>query len=104
MADLPRARELQHLEMPDQVRPRIGKRRLDRIADPGLCCKMDNLVEFLGSKQCFHAGTVANVQLHKTEIGVTGESGQPAFLQADFVIVVHVVEADDLVAPCQEAN
>jgi hypothetical protein len=97
------AAALEDVDEADQVAVDIGVGVLDRIADTGLRSEVDHLVELLGGKKLLHAGPVGDVQLDEAESGMAGQSGQPAFLEADRIVVVQVVEADDFIAARQEA-
>lgn len=88
----------------DDIAVDIGVRVLQGIANAGLGSQVDDLVEFLGGEQCFHSDPVTDIEFDEAEVGMAGQPGQPAFLEADVVIVIHVVEADDLVAPRQQAQ
>ena len=47
MRDVARPRQLENVEVPDQVRLDIGARILDRVANTGLRAEMNDAIELL---------------------------------------------------------
>ena len=88
----------------DDIALDVSVRILQGIANAGLGGQVDDLVELLVGKQLVHAGTVGHVELDEAEAGQRSQALQTALLERDFVVIVQIVEADDLVAAGQEAQ
>ena len=98
------AAAFENIDEADEIAVDIGMRVQQGVAHAGLGGKVDDLVEFLGGEQRLHAGTVTDIQFDEAEFRVFGQSLEAAFLEADVVIIVEIVEADDLVATRQQAQ
>ena len=104
MLDLPVSRDFQQVEMADQVGAHIGMRVLNRIAHPRLRAEMDDAVEVSAGERGGEARHVGEILVVKGEAIAAGfaKAGKARLLQANIVIGVEIVDADDLIAPRQE--
>jgi hypothetical protein len=97
-------RELEHVEVADQVRVNVGVRVFDRIADAGLGAEMDDLVEPLAGGGRGQRRIVGKIDLQERETVVPPVQLRKAIaFQLGAVIIVDVVEPDHLLAPGHEA-
>ena len=69
-----------------------------RVAHTGLRAEVDHALELLLREQLRHAGAVGEIELHEAEPWLPLELREARLLEADVVVVVQVVEADDVVA------
>ena len=101
--------DLEHVEEADEVGVDVGARVLDGVPDAGLRGEVHDDVGPDAVEELLHRRLVGEVTPHELEppageavrVGVLrfparrlGEHPQPVFLDADVVVVVHVVEAD----------
>ena len=98
------AAAFEHVHEADDVAVDVGVRVLQRIAHAGLRGEVDHAVEATGLEELRHARTVGHVELDEAEALVRRQPRQPGLLEADVVVVVEVVEADDLIAARQQAQ
>lgn len=104
MADIVVAAALEHIDETDDIAVDIGMGILQRIAYPGLGGKMGHPVEASGGKQLRHARPIGQVQFQESEGPVLLQPGQARLLQADIIIVVQIVDADNRVAIGEQAH
>ena len=95
------ARQFQHDGLAHDVGGNIGKRVLQRIADPRLCRQVYDAGDVLIS-QGHHRVLVGDIGLAKREVLVGGKLRQAGILQARVVIVAEIVDAHDDIAPRQQ--
>ena len=78
-----------------QVGVYVGVRVGDAVAHAGLGGQVDHDVRLVDLEQDLDHGFIGDIGLDKREIGVFLQLGQAGLLDADIVVVVHVVDADD---------
>ncbi len=98
MADRVAATGLDDVREADQVAARVRAGVDERVADAGLRGEVQHAVEARVGEQPRDAVGVGDVELLEAEAGQRLELRQPVALQADVVVVVQVVDADDVVA------
>ena len=90
--------------MPHQIGLDIGMRVLDRIPHPRLRAEMDDAVEVLAFEhlgELGHAGEVLLVE-GKAIAAHFAQGSKAILLEADLIIVVDVIDADNAVAAREE--
>src|SRR5689334_10242450 len=97
---LPLAGQLEHVAMPDQVRPNVSIGVLDTIAHARLGPQVDDVVESVGVSEPLQRLGIREVDAREPEaIAVLAlKATEARLLQRGIVIVVEIVDADDLVA------
>ena len=102
MLDAMVAAAFEHIGEANQIAVDIGMGVFDRIAHPGLRGQMHDAVELVHCKQRGHAGTVGHVELDEIKAGLGRQTRQPVMLERRVVIVVQIIQADHLIAACQQ--
>ena len=64
---------------------------------------MDDSLETFTGEQRSHRRPVGNIHLDEAKIALPRQAGQPGVLEANVVLIVDVVDADDRVTATQEA-
>jgi hypothetical protein len=97
-------RNLEHVDVADEVRLDIGARVLDRIAYAGLRAEVDDAIEFASLERTPNRLVVREVDPFELETPGTAHSQlrEAVFLQSRIVTVVDAVDADDVVAASQQ--
>ena len=76
----------------------------ERVANSSLSGEVDDAIEaFAGEERC-HCRAVGEVESLEAKVPLPGELLQAILLEADVVVVVEVVDADDAVATAQQAE
>ena len=78
-----------------QVGVYVGVRVGDAVAHTGLGGQVDHDVRLVDLEQDLDHSFIGNIGLDKREVGELLQFGQAGLLDADIVVVVHVVDADD---------
>ena len=79
----------------DYIRFDIGIGVRYRIAHSRLCREVDNYLRRVFAEHFVHFVFVREVSFNKSEIFVLLKLFEPRFFQADIIVVVDTVEADD---------
>ncbi len=103
MPDLAVPAALKQIDEADEVGLGIGLRIDERVAHAGLGGEVDDALEVFLAEEFGHARGIGDVELDEAKARMVGQLLQARLLQADVVIVVEVVDADDLVAARQQA-
>ena len=101
-AFLQRARQFAHDRMAHHIRGDVGIGIDERIADASLRRQMNDPVDLIISEQDLGRFGIGNVELAELEFRLVGQCRQPRLFEPDIVIVGHVVDADDILAPRQQ--
>ena len=96
------AATFENVQRADDVALDVGMRVFYRVANTGLRGKVNDLVESLVRKQGFHRITVGEIDAHHLEFVVIVQHGRTRFFQADIVIVIEIIEANDGVAALEQ--
>ena len=102
MSQLSLAGRLQNVAKTDQVRIHIGFWMGQGITDPGLGREMDNPLWTFLFEQPKQGLAILKGKTGFAEPFPGLQSRQPGFLQADFVIVVDVIQPNHFIAPVQQ--
>ena len=104
MLHLMMAAAFENINEADQIAINVSVRILDRIANASLRSEMDDFVEAFFGKQFLHPGTVGHIKFDKAEAGQGSQAFEAVFLERNLVVIVEIVEADNLIAACQQAQ
>ncbi|SLN99269.1 Uncharacterised protein [Klebsiella pneumoniae] len=92
----------QNVQIPHQVSVCVGIRVFQRVAHTGLGGQVDHAIKLLCGEQLCHTFTVGQIQLLEMECRRC-QAIQTGLLQADVIIVVHVVDSDNIMPFIQQA-
>src|SRR4051812_30048954 len=82
----------------------IGMGILDRISHSRLRAEMDDAIEVAPVESPLQRLVVGEIDLDEIEaVMAPCQLGEPGALQRDAVIIVHIVDADHLLAPREQA-
>ena len=99
------AGELEHREVPGDVGVDIVLGMVERVADAGLGGEVGDAVDpRLGGGERGKPARGGDVELLEAEARCFAEPLQPGLLQADVVIFVEVIDADDGIAPREQGD
>ena len=98
------SRPFEHVAEAHQISVDVRGRVDHRVTHARLRREMGNHIEVIGRKQMRHGFAVGDVHFMEREFRVAAQAGKAGFLEADVVIVVEVVYADDRVAALQQAH
>jgi hypothetical protein len=88
----------------DQIAIDVGVGVEQRVAHAGLGSQVNHALETFAGKQRGHRPPVGDVPLDEAKIALSRQAGQAGVLEANVVVVVEVVDADDRVTATQEAQ
>jgi hypothetical protein len=86
----------------DQVGVDVGGRVLDRVADAGLGSQIHDGVEAVSGEQLGDGRPIDDVHLDEGEPLMRGQPREPGVLQADLIVVIHVVDAGHGIAALEQ--
>jgi hypothetical protein len=92
----------QNVQITNQIRISIGMRVFQRITHACLRCQMDHAIKLLSSENLRHAFAIGEIGFVKAEQGGLQEI-QARLLEIDIVVIVHVVDAHNLMTRLQKA-
>ena len=87
----------------DQIAVDVGVGVQQRVAHTGVGGQVDHPLETFAGKQRSHRRPVGDVPLDEAEIALPCEAGQAGALEANVVLIVKVVDADDRVTATKGA-
>ena len=95
MLHLMMAARLEDVEEADDVRVDIRTRMVDAVPHASLRCEIDDNVRLILLEQRRDRRLIRQVALDKRERRILAQNLQPALLQADIVVVIDIIKADN---------
>ena len=88
--------------MADQISLDIGKGMIERIAHPRLRCEVNRAPDRAFPQFGGDLLVIRDIEAHELEIGMVDELRETRLLEADVVVIVEIVDADDGIAAAQK--
>ena len=98
------AAALEDVHEAHQIAIDVGVGVEQRVAHTGLGRQVNHALETFSGEQRGHRRPVGDVHLDEAKIALPRQAGQAGALEANVVLVVEVVDADDRVTATQEAQ
>src|SRR6266516_458823 len=102
MGDLAVATLFEHLEEAEDIGRDVGVRPLQGVAHAGLGSEVNDAVKVASVEQLIHRFRVREGGAYELEVALLLQYREARLLESDVVVVVHGIEADNLV-PVREA-
>ena len=93
----------EHIHETHQIALHISIRIFQRVAHAGLCGEVKHAFRAHFGEQLLKRIAVGDVRLNKSETGMCVELREPGLLEARIVVIIQVVNADHLMAFCQQS-
>jgi len=98
------AAPLQDVDETDEVAVDVGVGVFKGVTDPGLGSQVHHLGKSLRSEEGRNRRPIGQIYLYESETWASLELRQTRLFEADVVVIVKVVEADDFVASVEQAH
>ena len=95
---------LEHGREADDVTVDVGERILYRVSHACLRREADHSIELFLLKQTRHTVAVSEVEAHEAEVWLVHQPSESSFLEANVVVVVEIVYANDVIPARQQAT